>query len=432
MIHSNEVPEKKYFIFLWSCTGIALVFTISFLVKYLNDVHSALASARYLAGYLVLFIPLSIGLYKGSDEVGQKILLFYGILIMFWAYGLLLSTASWLSLGLGLLLMCGWMRNYDKDWSHLLFMTILLCTLLLGESMPQFGVRFAGSKDLFWAGLFDEFLHVLAALLVVFPLLLSEERMSRRGYLLAIMMLAAVLIDLDHVNLLLFLKTGQGVVRVRTPVHSFLFGGLISLPFWLHQDKKFGLAFLLAHFSHILRDSYGMGRVPMFWPLPVQRYSRLVYPLGMAVLFLVSLGFHYRQHFEEGRAGITKSILWSTIFALLTGLGIFFLKRMPPSRIQPLPQSARWVQKGFFLLLVAGIFFLSLWFPEKESTEFHACRPGHYLLSGACCGLIAGIAYILSAGISTLPLLVFLIILSALLLLFFRCQRRGKQVITDY
>ncbi|MEW6381347.1 MAG: metal-dependent hydrolase [bacterium] len=424
------MSEKKYFIFLWSCTGIALVFTISFLVKYLNDVHSALANGRYLAGYLVLFIPLSIGLYKGSDELGQKILLFYGIVLMFWAYGLLLSTASWLSLCLGLLFMCGWMREYDEGWSHLLFLTILLCTLLLGESIPQFGVRFAGSKDLLWAGLFDEFLHILAALLVIFPLLLSEDKMAKRGYLLAIMMLAAVLIDLDHIDPLLFLSTGQGVFRARTPVHSFLWGGIISLPLWFHRDKKFGLAFLLAHFSHILRDSYGLGRIQMLWPLSIPKYPRPVYPLGMVVLFLVSLGFHYRKHLKEGCARIIKPILWSASFALLTGLGIFFLKRLPPPRNQLLPQGARWVQKGFFLLLVMEIFVLSLWFPDKETTEFHACCPNPYLLSGVCSGLIAGIAYVLSAGISTLPYLVSLAIPGIFLLVLTCCQRRGKQVIS--
>ncbi|MCL6584585.1 MAG: metal-dependent hydrolase [bacterium] len=426
MIHVNEAPEKKYTLFFWCCTCLALVFTLSFIVTYLDDVQSALANARQLAGYLVLFIPLSISLWKDSEEIGQQVLLFYGLLLMFWAYGLLLSIASWLSLGLGILFMCGWIRYYDEDWSCILFMTFLLCSLLLGETLPQFGLRFIENKDLVWAGLFDEFLHLLAALLVILPLILSEEKMAKRGYMLFLMILAAILIDLDHINPLLFFSTGRGVVRARTVAHSFLFGGLASLPFWFHRDKNFGLTFVLAHFSHILRDSYGSGRVPMLWPLSIQRYPKIVYPLGMVILFLISLGFHYRTYnHEEGYRRVTpRQIFWAVSFALLIGVGIFFLKRIPPLQMQVLP-SVRWAQRGGFLLLIGEVLFLSLWFPDKENPKFSSPYPSPYLFSGVCSGLVAGVAYILSAGMVTLPYFLFLIALVVLLVMIARCQQQG-------
>jgi len=433
MIKVRELPEKKYSIFLWCCTGLAVTVTLSFLVRYLNDFRDALANAGHMAGYLVLFIPLSIGLYKDSEEIGQKILLFYGLLTMFWVYGLLLSSASWLALGLGLLFMCGWIRRYDAKWSNLLFVTILLCFLLVGESIPQFGVRLAGSRNLLWASLFDEFLHVIAALWVVFPLILSEKKPSGKIYLLAIILLAAVLIDLDHINLLLFLRTGRGILWARTPAHSFFFGGLLSLPFWFHRDKKFGLAFVLAHFSHILRDTYGGGLVPLLWPLfPLQRYSVLVYPLGMFFLLLISLGFRHRDHILAGYLRVTGQVFWTGSFALLTSLGIIFFKKPPIAlRAQALPQSASWAQRGILLLLVLEIFFLSLWFPEEEDMALEKKSgaatgyPSPYLVSGVCAGLVSGNAYALSAGIFTLPYFIFLSVFGILFFLITRCRNQG-------
>jgi len=433
MIKVRELAEKKYSLFLWCCTGLAVMVTLSFLVRYLNDFRDALASAGHMAGYLVLFIPLSIGLYRDSDEIGHKILLFYGLLIMSWVYGLLLSSASWLALCLGLLFMCGWIRTYDAKWSSLLFVAILLSFLLVGESIPQFGLRLAGSRDLMWASLFDEFLHVIAALLVVFPLILSEEKLSGKTYLLAIILLAAVLIDLDHINLLLFLRTGRGVLRPRTPAHSFLFGGIFSIPFWFHQDKKFGLAFMLAHFSHILRDSYGGGVVPLLWPFfPLHRYSVLVYPVGMVFLLLICVGFLCREHILEGYLRVARQVFWTGSFALLTSLGIIFFKKTPLAlRHQILPKSAWWAQRGILLLLVLEIFFLSLWFPEEENMAFEknpgaaAVCPSPHLISGVCAGLVSGNAYALATGIFISPYFVFLSVFGILFFLVTHGRKGG-------
>ncbi|MEW5800988.1 MAG: metal-dependent hydrolase [bacterium] len=429
MIKVHELPEKKYSIFLWCCTALAILASLSFLVSYLNGLHDAFAHADYLAGYLVLFIPVSIGLYKNSDELGQKIILFYGLLLIFWVYGVFLSSATWLSLSLGLFFMCGFLRRYDAAWSHLLFVISLFCFLLVGESIPQagIGILLIGKRSLMWASLFDEFLHLLTALLVVFPLILSEEKLSGKVYLLAVIFLAAVLIDMDHINILLFLRTGRGIVRARTMAHSFCLGGLLSFPFWFHQDKKYGLAFVLAHFSHILRDTYTGGFVPLLWPLfPLQRYPRFLHPVGMSILLLISLGFRCRGHLIEGYYRATRKGFWIVSFVFLTGIGMTILKKKPLSlKSQALPQSAWWAQRGVLLLLALGILFLSLWFPEEKTPQPGFLCPSHYLLSGVLAGLVSGSAYALCIGILTLPYPVSLAVFGLFFLLLARCRKRG-------
>ena len=137
--------------------------------------------------------------------------------------------------------------------------------------------------------LFDVLVHAVLGLLVISPLIGTGGDVGRTGVLFSLMILTAILIDLDHFVAAGSLDLPKTVsLGKRPPTHSLTFAGVLGVvAFLVSRSPVVGWGMFAALSSHVIRDASG-GGTRILWPLSLEAIPRWVYYFGAVGLFLAS------------------------------------------------------------------------------------------------------------------------------------------------
>jgi len=94
-----------------------------------TELAATFENSSFFAGFMALIIPLTIGMLFDDLELGQRIILYYLLIIMALAYILSLSHGGWISLTTALIVMS--ILFFSKSWSNKELVNKKLPALLL-------------------------------------------------------------------------------------------------------------------------------------------------------------------------------------------------------------------------------------------------------------------------------------------------------------
>jgi hypothetical protein len=141
-----------------------------------------------------------------------------------------------------------------------------------------------------WA-LLDAPVHVLLALLVVFPLYTRQTTPAKMIGRFTLASLAPLLIDLDHFVAAgsVSLYSATTLASGRPASHSLLFAlGLGLMAYLLTRDVGNGYLLFAVLASHVLRDA-SVGGTPFFlWPFSFNQLSLPMYYVSQLNLFCIA------------------------------------------------------------------------------------------------------------------------------------------------
>ena len=169
------------------------------------------------------------------------------------------------------------------------FPFLVVLTMVAGDALV-----FSWRPDWFpahiWA-LLDAPVHVLLALLVVFPLYTRRAAPARMIRRFALASIAPFLIDLDHFIAAgsLSLYSATTLASGRPAAHSLLFAlGLGLIAYLFSQDIGDGYLLFAVLASHVVRDA-SVGGTPFFlWPFSFDQLSLPVYYVAQLNLFCIA------------------------------------------------------------------------------------------------------------------------------------------------
>ena len=168
------------------------------------------------------------------------------------------------------------------------FPFLIILTMVVGDALV-----FTWRPDWFpahiWA-LMDAPVHVLLALLVVFPLYTRRATSAKLIGRFTLASLAPLLIDLDHFvaagSLSLYSAT---TLASRPASHSLLFAlGLGLIAYLFTRDIGDGYLLFAVLTSHVLRDASVGGSAPFLWPFSFDHLPLPVYYVSQLNLFCIA------------------------------------------------------------------------------------------------------------------------------------------------
>ncbi|MEY4877189.1 MAG: transrane protein [Bacteroidota bacterium] len=148
-------------------------------------------------------------------------------------------------------------------------------------------------KQEYW-GVYDNWVHGIIAVLIAFPLFVSEKfgeplRFAKLVQNAVVVFLIASLLDLDHFAVNFSFSLTKAISLPMRPItHSLLFATLMSAAFFfITKNKKWTWLIFAAIVSHVVRDAYG-GGTPIFYPAKISMIPYWSYLVSEYLLIISS------------------------------------------------------------------------------------------------------------------------------------------------